>query len=141
MTNALPVPMYTRVSAAHSVACSAIHHCHCKSVLGGPAPAEAAICTMRWTLTSVSLSPFIPCSAFGELALLYSAPRAATVRTSAPCQLWVAQRSVVNTIKRHFAQRLIQASGLASRQSEVEELLVPGVFRTGVIQPAGQLEG
>lgn len=49
-------------------------------------------------------------SAFGELALLYSAPRAATVRTTSTCQLWVASRGVVNTIKRHFAQKAKQVS-------------------------------
>lgn len=46
-----------------------------------------------------------PGSAFGELALLYSAPRAATVTTTAPCKVWVAERRVVATIKRHFAEK------------------------------------
>ena len=31
-------------------------------------------------------------SCFGELALLYSAPRAATVRAATPCKLWVMER-------------------------------------------------
>lgn len=38
------------------------------------------------------------CSYFGELALLYDQPRAATVRATAKCKLWVMERSVYNTI-------------------------------------------
>ena len=34
-------------------------------------------------------------SCFGELALLYSAPRAATVRAATPCKLWVMERRCV----------------------------------------------
>lgn len=47
--------------------------------------------------------PFLR-SAFGELALLYSAPRAATVRTTTPCRVWVMERSVYNAVKRNFTQ-------------------------------------
>lgn len=39
---------------------------------------------------------------------MYSAPRAATVRSTAPCKLWVAERAVVNTIKRHFVEKVAQ---------------------------------
>jgi len=46
-------------------------------------------------------------SAFGELALLYAAPRAATVTATSPCKLWVAERRVVSTIKRHFAEKVV----------------------------------
>lgn len=38
-------------------------------------------------------------SGFGELALLYSAPRAATVTATADCQLWVMERAFYNAIK------------------------------------------
>lgn len=38
------------------------------------------------------------CSYFGELALLYDQPRAATVRATTKCKLWVMERSVYNTI-------------------------------------------
>ena len=44
------------------------------------------------------------CSGFGELALLYSAPRAATVRASSPCKLWVMDRAVYNVIKMEATQ-------------------------------------
>ena len=43
-------------------------------------------------------------SAFGELALLFPEPRAATVRATAPCRLWVMQRTVFNAVKRNFMQ-------------------------------------
>ncbi|GAX72756.1 hypothetical protein CEUSTIGMA_g212.t1 [Chlamydomonas eustigma] len=43
-------------------------------------------------------------SAFGELALLYSAARAATVTASTQCRLWVMERQVYNTVKRNFTQ-------------------------------------
>jgi CRP-like cAMP-binding protein len=38
------------------------------------------------------------CSYFGELALLYDQPRAATVRATSKCKLWVMDRNVYNTI-------------------------------------------
>ena len=37
-------------------------------------------------------------SYFGELALLYDQPRAATVRATAKCKLWVMDRTVYNAI-------------------------------------------
>ncbi len=48
-----------------------------------------------------------PGASFGELALLYSAPRAATVRSTAPCALWVAERAVVMRLKRQAAERAV----------------------------------
>lgn len=43
------------------------------------------------------------CSGFGELALLYSAPRAATVVAAADCRLFVMQRAVYLAIKHAHA--------------------------------------
>lgn len=43
-------------------------------------------------------------SAFGELALLYSAPRAATVVATQPCKLWVMERATYNAVRRNFLQ-------------------------------------
>lgn len=43
------------------------------------------------------------CSGFGELALLYSAPRAATVEATSACRLWVMERAVYNSIKQEHA--------------------------------------
>ncbi len=39
------------------------------------------------------------CSGFGELALLYSAPRAATVKAARDCRLWVMERAFYSAIK------------------------------------------
>ncbi len=43
-------------------------------------------------------------SCFGELGLLYSAPRAATVRAVSQSRLWVMDRGVLNAIKRQHAE-------------------------------------
>jgi Cyclic nucleotide-binding domain len=40
------------------------------------------------------------CSYFGELALLYDQPRAATVKATSKCKLWVMERSIYNSIYR-----------------------------------------
>ena len=44
------------------------------------------------------------CSGFGELALLYSAPRAATVLATTDCKLWVMHRAVYTVIKHACAR-------------------------------------
>lgn len=46
------------------------------------------------------------CSCFGELALLYSAPRAATVRAVTECALWVMDRAVYVAIKQAYTEQL-----------------------------------
>lgn len=47
-------------------------------------------------------------SGFGELALLYSAPRAATVKAITACKLWVMERNIYNTVKHTFDQQMIK---------------------------------
>ena len=76
------------------------------------------------------LSALACCSGFGELALLYSAPRAATVRASSPCKLWVMDRAVYNIIKMEATQstaahkrKLLNAVPLLSVLSQVPLLL------------------
>lgn len=56
------------------------------------------------------------CSYFGELALLYDQPRAATVRATTKCKLWVMERSVYNTIY-HQDIRDVRAAKMALVQS------------------------
>jgi CRP-like cAMP-binding protein len=51
-------------------------------------------------------------SYFGELALLYDQPRAATVRATAKCKLWVMERAVYNAIY-HTEMREVRAAKLA----------------------------
>ena len=48
----------------------------------------------------------LPRSGFGELALLYSAPRAATVKASADGKLWVMERRVYAAIKRSDQEQI-----------------------------------
>ena len=45
-------------------------------------------------------------SGFGELALLYSAPRAASVVAVTDCKLWVMERAVYAAIKRAYMEEL-----------------------------------
>ena len=46
------------------------------------------------------------CSGFGELALLYSSPRAASVLAITDCKLWVMERAVYMAIKRTYQEQL-----------------------------------
>ena len=48
------------------------------------------------------------CSGFGELALLYNSPRAATVKAMTPCRLWVMERSVYVSVKQSFDRKVIE---------------------------------
>ena len=45
-------------------------------------------------------------SGFGELALLYSSPRAASVLAITDCKLWVMERMVYMAIKRTYQEQL-----------------------------------
>lgn len=51
------------------------------------------------------LKTYVPGEAFGELALLYNAPRAATIKAKSDCQLWVLDRNTFNFIVKDAAQR------------------------------------
>ena len=44
------------------------------------------------------LKTYEPGDAFGELALLYNAPRAATIKAKSDCVLWVLDRMTFNFI-------------------------------------------
>jgi cAMP-dependent protein kinase regulator len=47
----------------------------------------------------------VPGEAFGELALLYNAPRAATIKAKTDCHLWVLDRNTFNFIVKDAASR------------------------------------
>ena len=47
----------------------------------------------------------MPGEAFGELALLYNAPRAATITAKGDCHLWVLDRNTFNYYVKDAAQR------------------------------------
>ena len=68
------------------------------------------------------------CSGFGELALLYSAPRAATVTATADCRLWVMERAFYNAIKHAHTEA-------ASQQ---KRKLLDGVPLLALLRPVSQ---
>lgn len=49
------------------------------------------------------LKTYEPGDAFGELALLYNAPRAATIKAKTECVLWVLDRNTFNYIVKDAA--------------------------------------
>ena len=51
------------------------------------------------------LKTYIPGESFGELALLYNAPRAATIKAKTDCILWVLDRETFNNIVKDSAQK------------------------------------
>jgi CRP-like cAMP-binding protein len=68
-----------------------------------------------------------PGNSFGELALLYNTPRAATVKAEVPTELWVLDRATYRAICRHykslravqysaFLRKVPQLAGLSSRE-------------------------
>ncbi len=64
-------------------------------------------------------------SAFGELALLYSAPRAASVRAVATCRLWVMKRGVFNAVKRNFTHEVSGLWGVCWTRAPFCALSIP----------------
>ncbi|CAK4677207.1 hypothetical protein LEN26_005249 [Aphanomyces euteiches] len=52
---------------------------------------EAGQCEIR--VNDVVVGQYVGGDAFGELALLYNCPRAATIRTKSPCRLWTVDRT------------------------------------------------
>jgi len=51
------------------------------------------------------LKDYVPGEAFGELALLYNAPRAASIEASEPSELWALDRRTFNHIVKDSAQQ------------------------------------
>jgi cAMP-dependent protein kinase regulator len=51
------------------------------------------------------LKTYEPGEAFGELALLYNAPRAATIKAKSNCLLWVLDRNTFNHIVKDASMR------------------------------------
>ena len=51
------------------------------------------------------LKTYIPGESFGELALLYNSPRAATIKAKTNCVLWVLDRETFNNIVKDSAQK------------------------------------
>ena len=51
------------------------------------------------------LKDYVPGEAFGELALLYNAPRAASIEAVEPSELWALDRRTFNHIVKDSAQQ------------------------------------
>ena len=51
------------------------------------------------------MKTYQPGEAFGELALLYNAPRAATITANEPCVLWKLDRDTFNHIVKDASQK------------------------------------
>lgn len=51
------------------------------------------------------MKTYEPGDAFGELALLYNAPRAATIKAKVDCLLWVLDRNTFNHIVKDASMR------------------------------------
>ena len=62
-------------------------------------------CTKVLKGVSTHLKDYSPGEAFGELALLYNAPRAATITASEDCRLWSLDRQTFNHIVKDAAAR------------------------------------
>ena len=71
-------------------------------------------CTKVIQGVSTKLKAYQPGEAFGELALLYNAPRAATITADADCQLWELDRQTFNAIVKDSA---------AKKREKYEELM------------------
>lgn len=54
------------------------------------------------------LKNFEPGESFGELALLYNAPRAASIQANEPCILWSLDRATFNHIVKDSAARKME---------------------------------
>ena len=64
-------------------------------------------CTKHFTQDGEEkyLKTYVPGESFGELALLYNAPRAATIKAKTNCILWVLDRETFNNIVKDAAQK------------------------------------
>ena len=64
-------------------------------------------CTKHFTADGEEkyLKTYIPGESFGELALLYNAPRAASIIAKTKCDLWVLDRETFNNIVKDAAQK------------------------------------
>lgn len=65
-------------------------------------------CVKRFTKDGEEkfLKNYYPGDSFGELALLYNAPRAATIRAKTDCLLWMLDRETFNNIVKDSAQKI-----------------------------------
>merc|ERR1719331_3035570 len=102
-----------------------------------------ADCIIKVDGTDKVVKPCEPGAVFGELALLYNCPRAATVEAQEKCTLWQLDRDTFNNIVKEAAQKKRQrydtflakvpllTSMDAYERSQLADALKPEVFSDG----------
>lgn len=86
-----------------------------------------AYCYKIQNRTNTFMKTYVAGESFGELALLYNAPRAATIIAKIPCTLWALERSCFNAIIKTAAIK---------RREEYEKV----IFRVELFQTMNQYE-
>ena len=87
------------------------------------------------------LKDYLPGDAFGELALLYNAPRAATIKAKSECTLWVLDRDCFTHIvkrsasnKRERYEEFLAKVDLLSEMEPYERSKVSDAFKTATYE-------
>ena len=82
------------------------------------------------------MKTYLPGEAFGELALLYNAPRAATIIADEPCLLWKLDRETFNHIvkdaacrKRERYEEFVDKVPIFQTMDQYERLKLSDAFR------------
>lgn len=77
--------------------------------------------------------PYVPGSAFGELALMYGSPRAATIRAKEDCKLWSIDRRAFRGIKGQYKLRETEMQLQFLRRVKIGEKILGDVLKSSDI--------
>jgi len=87
------------------------------------------------------IKEYFPGEAFGELSLLYNAPRAATLVTKTPCTLWLLDRETFNYIvkdssekKRNKYENFLKSVDILSEVDPYEISQIADALRTSTFR-------
>jgi len=82
------------------------------------------------------LKTYIPGEAFGELALLYNTPRAASIQAEEDCILWKLDRDTFNRVvkgaaiaKREKYEKLINSMKIFNKMDNYDRMRLPDIFK------------